>query len=531
MSEVVPSADAQPPTTDPVQAPTVTLTRAPGGRAPGASDDVTAHAASMDSAELRGRFLSGVLWQGSLRWLAQILSWASTLVVARHLSLEAYGIVSVSVVVVAITGYVTEAGIGRAIVLRNVTDRNVLGQLHSVAAMLGVAFAVALVLLATPIAWFFDNAAIAAPLMCWSVAIVIGGLVTVPAALLQQRLAYRTVALIELARSITQALVVLTLAVLGAGYWALIAGFLAASVLSLGSYLALAWLPLARPRLPDVRGHLHYARHVVTGNLAWYAYSNCDFVVVGRVLSVTALGLYQFAWNIAQLPGEKLTNVVQAAIAPVLGALSERPDDMRELLMRATALVALLVFPVLVGLGIVAPLVIPILFGERWLPAVPALRLLLAFGMMQAVTVSVVAALNARGRARLTGLTSVALACVSPFAFVIAAKVGELEGVALVHVMLQPFVTIFMLRESRAAMGLRLSEFARALRPAGTSCALMAVACLVMVRATVDVSAVPRVVLVVVCGGLVYSGILASVYRTDVEQLLRSFRGARAAST
>ncbi len=474
---------------------------------------------------MRARLLNGVVWQGSLRWIAQILSWASTLTVARHLSVEAYGIVSVSVVIVAMTGYVTESGIGRTIVLRNVTAPKILSQLHSVATVIGLTFAVLMILLAAPAARFFRNDHIAAPLMVWSIALVISGAITVPSALLQQRLDFRQVAIIELLRSVSQALVVLVLAISGASYWALVAGFLVASLVGFIGYTRSAWLPFARPRPSEVLPHLRYARHVITGNLAWYAYSNSDFLVIGRMLSVGVLGVYQFAWNIAQLPGEKLTNVVQAAIAPLLGALEDQPAEMRDLLARATSLISLVVFPVIAGIAVIAPLIIAPLFGERWLAAVPSMRVLLAFGAIQSVTVCLTTGLNARGLAHVTSRMSILLAAGSTVGFLAVVTTAGITGVAVVHLILQPIVTLYVIRKAEQAFGLRFADVITAVKPACTATAALIVTCSMLLRLMPSSAPFSSAAVIAITGCIIYVGVLMSFYRADVLGLIQSFRG------
>jgi O-antigen/teichoic acid export membrane protein len=478
-----------------------------------------------ESGELRAKFLEGVLWQGSLRWLAQLLSWASTLTVARHLSVEAYGIVSVSVVFVAVTGYVTESGLGRTIVLRNITAPKVLGQLHSIAMLIGLTFASLMLMFAVPIASFFHNKEIAAPLAAWSVALVISGAITVPSAILQQRLAYRRVAVIELVRSVSQALVVLALAVSGASYWALVAGFIVSSFVGLVGYTTSAWLSFVKPRVGDVSDHLRYAKHLITGNLAWYAYSNSDFLVVGRMLSVATLGVYQFAWNIAQLPGEKLTNVVQAAIAPVLGLLGDRPAEMRDMLTKATALIALVVFPVIAGIGVLAPVVIPAVFGDRWLAAIPAMRILLAFGALQSVTVCLTMGLNASGLARSTSRMSLLLAAASTLGFVAAVNSLGIAGVAAVHLLLQPAVSVYVIRQANKAFGLRFSDVFAAIAPACSATIVMLLVCSALLRLVAQSSATLTALLISSVGSLAFGATLLIFHRTSTIGLIRSFRG------
>ena len=152
---------------------------------------------------------SGVMWQGALRWLSQALSWTATIVIARRLSPEDYGIAGTATVLVGLLCLITESGIGRAVVMRRDRDAAVVQEAHGAAIVVGFVSTLFMLLSAIPIARFYNEPRVAPVIAVLSVALLFSGANTVPLAVLQQQLQYRRLAAIDFGKAIAQASTVL----------------------------------------------------------------------------------------------------------------------------------------------------------------------------------------------------------------------------------------------------------------------------------------------------------------------------------
>jgi PST family polysaccharide transporter len=452
-----------------------------------------------------------------------------TLVVARRLTPDEYGVASLAAAFAVASGYVTEYGIGRAVVMQRITRKATLGRLHAVSIATGLVLALLLCALAPVIARFWHEPRVTAPLLVWSLTFAFNGFMAVPSGRIQRRLAYRTIGTIELGRGLAQGMVVLGVALAGGGYWALVAGYLTASLLSALAYCGLAWVRPMWPARHEMRALLAYPLHIVTGNMSWYGYSNADYLVAGRLLGLQALGQYQFAWNIAQLPGDKLLNVLQGVTGPLFGSLGSTPGRVRSLLEQVVELAALVIFPVVAGIGTVAPLVIPLLFGAKWLPAVAPMQLLLVNGALMTVSVLVTQALNASGRARETGRLGLLLLLLMPPSFAVGARLAGIAGVATAWLVAQPLILGVPLREARAAFGLRVRDVEHAIRPAVCGVGVM-VASVLAVRAVLPgPPAWGALAIEVAVGAVVYVVTLATLFPRRLRATVHRWRDVRSA--
>ncbi|MCU0636294.1 MAG: oligosaccharide flippase family protein [Gemmatimonadaceae bacterium] len=418
----------------------------------------------------------GVAWLGVMRSAAQAITWASTVLVARILSADDYGIVSIAAIFVGLPGFFTEFGVARSIILERIRDDRVVAQLHAVCIALGAAFTLLLLAVALPVARAFGEPRLGSVLAALAVTALFGGIAAVPMARVQQALDYRRVAVLELVRSLGQTGTVLVLALAGARYWALPAGILVASLLYMLAAVRVGWLRPRRPLRAQVAAPLAYARHVIAGPLLWHVAVHSDFAVVGRVLDIAAVGFYQFAWNLAALPGEKITNVVQGAAGPFFGSIGGDHAALRRYLLIVTESLAILVIPVLVGFICVAPEVIPLVFGAKWQPAVLALQILVLYALAQNLVVIVNLTMNAAGFARLGTITGAVLVVVVPGLFWLAASMAGIIGVAAVWAVVQPALLLVPLLVARRAFGLSLRAYATTLAAPSLAAAVMATA-------------------------------------------------------
>src|SRR5262245_2904525 len=245
-------------------------------------------------------FVRSAAWSGGARWCAQALSWGSTIVVARILAPEDYGLVAMAAVVTGFVSVLSELGIAVTVVtLRDLSPVHI-AQLHGLSVLTGIASFVAVAAFAPLVAAFYARPAVTPVLVALGVALVIGAMRTVPSALLQKALRFRRIAAIEAAQACVGAAVAMITAWWGWRHWALVASVLAGATAGTALTVYACRVPLAWPRRRSLRGALSFTRDQLAGTVAWYGYSNADFAVAGLMLGANPLGAYAMAWTLAR---------------------------------------------------------------------------------------------------------------------------------------------------------------------------------------------------------------------------------------
>jgi O-antigen/teichoic acid export membrane protein len=467
---------------------------------------------------------SGVMWQGGLRWLAQILSWTATIVVARRLSPSDYGIAGTTVFFALFLALIVDGGLARALVVTRATDSKTVAQVHTASSILSWVLAALLCAVAFPIAHIYRELRIAPVLMFLSTAIVLNGGTAIRVAALQQRLEYRLVAQVEFVKSLTQAIMVLACAVAGLGYWALAIGLVSGYLLAYIYARQLIAIPLMRPNLRELRPQFRYSGQLLASAMSWYLYSGGDFVVLGRVSGLAALGYYQFAWNIAQLPGEKLANILQAVVHPFFGAIGDDRRALRHYFLVLSELLVAVVLPILAGFALLCPIAVPIIFGERWSASVPIMQILVACAAMSSVSLLSQHVLGATGKAMVSARMHLVALLVLPPCFYIGAKLNGPLGVATVWLIFQPLLVGYPLLRLKEVIDLTVGQYLANLVAPAVSVLAMVAAVLLTQRMTDGMAAVPQMAVLATIGAIVYCAMYLGLFRPRVERILDVWR-------
>ena len=114
----------------------------------------------------------------------------------------------------------------------------------------------------------------------------------------------------------------------------------------------------------------------MVSSMAWYAYSNADFLVAGRMLGQAPLGDYTVAWTISSAPIEKIGNLITTLTPAFFSAVQNDKAELRRYLLRLTEMLSYVMIPASVGITLTASYLVPVLLGEKWIGVIGPLRLL-----------------------------------------------------------------------------------------------------------------------------------------------------------
>jgi O-antigen/teichoic acid export membrane protein len=492
--------------------------------------ELTAPPPAADVRDLDRSLVHGIAWTSGAKWAGQLLAWASTLIVARLLTPEDYGLVGMASIYLGLITLVSEFGLGSTVVtLRDLSEEQV-AQLGGLALLIGLgSFALSLAA-AIPLGRFFRSPQLPAVVAVMSTAFVITAFKTVPGSLLQRDMRFRALALIETWRAVLLAVSMIALALLGLRYWTLVIGGLLSAALSTGATLALRRHRFAWPRRQSLTHAMTFTRHILIGRLAWYTYSNADFLVAGRLLGKAALGLYEVGWSVANVPIEKITSLVGQVTPAVFAAVQTDHAALRRYLLRITEGLALITFPASLGLALVAPDFVHLALGAKWQDAIAPLQLLALSTGFRAVTPLLPQVLNVVGASRLSMRYGVLWACVLPAGFYVLGRQWGTVGLAVVWVSLFPLLAVPAYRHVLRAIELPWRTYLLSLWPA-TSASLLMGAAVLAARLALGEHGAPsvRFAIQVAAGAGVYALACLTLHRERMASFSRMLRTLRAA--
>jgi len=481
-----------------------------------------------DRASLDRSLVRGVAWTGSVKWITQVVAWAATLIVARLLSPDDYGLVGMAAVYFGFLTLVSEAGMGMTVIALREVRGTTLAEVHTFAALMGVGGFALSCLVAGLLARFFDAPALKWVVVVMSVNFILISLRTVPQAVLQRELQFRRYALLDGANALVTALASVALAFAGARYWSLVISTIAGGLVT--TIVALSWQPLGfrLPNFHELRGTLRTSREILVSSVAWYVSPSADFFVAGKVLGKAALGNYTFAWSLAYSLVDKVTSLVNGVTSSIFSAARHDRALLTRYITRIMGALALVLLPATAGLALVSRELVLTVVGQKWEAAIVPLRLLVLYAGVRSLTPILSQALVITGDTRYAMHRNIAGAICLPIGFVIGARWG-IVGIATAWIIVHaPVVLAPQLHRVSQHLGIGIRDYIPAVGPALVSTLIMATSVLAVSATLPGDLPMPAVLAIkVAVGALAYSAAIWLLFRANVMALVRVLKQVR----
>lgn len=332
---------------------------------------------------LRQQAAKGVIWTAAQSWGARAVSFLITLVLARLLSPDAFGLVAFATVFIAFAQIFLDQGFSDAIVQRPHLQPEHLDTAFWTNILTGCLLTAMGILAAKPLEMLFNKPQLAAVVAWLSVNFLIGSFSSVQQAILKRQLAFKSLAVRSLAATIISGIVAVVVAFLGFGVWSLVAKMLVNSlVYVLALWRVSNWRPGFHFSVPHFKELYRFGINIVGSNFVDFFSRNSDNFLIGFYLGTTALGYYTLAYNLMSVMTELLIAVPNAVVFPTFSRLIDEPARMKQSFYEVTQLQSIIAFPIFLGMLILAPEVVIFLYGQDWAPSIPVAQVLMLMGIL-----------------------------------------------------------------------------------------------------------------------------------------------------
>ena len=418
------------------------------------------------NSSLTKRAVAGTAWSSLSTAAKQLLSIASVATVARLLGPRAYGVMAMANILIVFILNFGDLGTGSSIIQRRTITKAFISSIFWVNLAFGLLLTV-LVCAASPLVAKFFKTPELVPILCvLASSFWVASCGITHSSLLYREMRFRALAAADVSASLAAYLVALTFAYKGFGVWSLVFANVANSVTSLSGYwIATRWRPTWEFAVAEVRSVARYSLNLSGFGLVNYFSRNADNIIVGKVLGQAALGDYGMAYNLMLTPIQNISSVIAQATFPAFARIQGDDERFRFAYTRSCMLIALISFPVLAGMGVVADPMIRTILGAKWLGAIRVFQILAPVGLAQSVYTTIGQIYMAKGRTDGLFRWGIVQTIVLVTSFLIGIHWGVL-GVAAAYcltflcITMPPgFIIAFRL------IGLKASDFARALLP------------------------------------------------------------------
>ena len=315
----------------------------------------------------------------------------STVALARLLLPEEFGLVAIAGIALNFFSRIADMGLTTASTQRDHMKSGELSTLFWVNTVGGILLCGIMIAIAPLMGAIFADRRVEHIVVALSLVLVVTGIGAQHESLLRRNLRYGQLAAIIPAAQAAGTAVGVTAAILGFGYWSIVAmNFVSRAAATVGYMICARWKPGRPNRLRSVRSFVRFGSHISGSQLLIYVTHNLDSIMVGLVGGAVDLGLYRRGFNLLQLPIEHFKAHMDRVIPSSLSRLQRNESEFSKLYRYGVSGLVFLGCP---GIGLIfadAPALISLLLGDGWLDAVPYLRWLALAALISLLEVSIV---------------------------------------------------------------------------------------------------------------------------------------------
>ncbi|NQV05521.1 lipopolysaccharide biosynthesis protein [bacterium] len=474
------------------------------GAPPGGLGDTTARA---------------VMWNYASFAAGKALVLVTMAILARLLVPEEFGIVGFATIAIAYLAVFKDLGLGGALIQRKDDVEDAADTVYLLNLAAGALLTLITILVAPAVAAFFDEPLVVPLLRVLSFTFVLESLGAVHLVLLRKNLDFRRKLIPDVGRSLIKGAVSITAAATGFGVWALVWGQMAGVIASVAlSWAVVAWRPRYRLHRPLVGPLLRFGVPLMATDIQHAIWVNADYVIVGRMLGDTALGIYILAYRLPELLVQSAWRVISQAAFPVFSTIQDDFDTLQRAFVATIRYVQLLVVPMCVGMLVAADQIVAVVFGSQWEDVVPVLRVMSVFLLVASVAYHAGDVYKAIGRpdvlAKLGGLDLIVLIP----ALILAAPHG-LVAVAWAHATVSVLDTTIRLLVARHFIGVRIRTVITQVIPSWTAGAALAGAATAALMLTSGAGPLVELMAAAAAGAAAYFLVIVRLDRPSVERM------------
>jgi O-antigen/teichoic acid export membrane protein len=318
--------------------------------------------------------VQGAMFTVATRWVDRLIGLISTLVLARLLVPADFGIIAMASLIIALADVVFDLGVHVTLVQNQAPSQEDFDTAWTLGMIQSTVATVALYLCAPFAAQYFHEPRVENVIKILGIALMATGLENIGVVNFQKDMRFGKDFLFMFTKRFSGFIATIACAWFLRSYWALVIGAVFGRLVGVAcSY----WMHPMRPslslsRVREIMGVSQWLLARTTGN---YFESQLHRMVVGRRDSVAALGTYTMAGDISAMPSTELLMPINRVLFPAFVAVKDNPEELKRVFLLAQGVQSLIAIPASVGLALVAPELVAMMLGDKWLLAVPLVQI------------------------------------------------------------------------------------------------------------------------------------------------------------
>ncbi len=390
-----------------------------------------------------GVILNGVAWAYSSFLLGKLLVFGSIVVLARLLAPRSFGEVALALATAMVLEIFGALGLTSALIYEQNQAREAGEICFWVTMGTAVLESIGMWFAAPILARFFHEPDLVPMVRALLPCLIITVAGQTHDMLLRRQLAFHRKIIPDLGMAGAKGISSIVLALLGAGAWSLIWGQIIGSLCcTILLWMITGWVPRLHWDREVARRMFHYAKHIYLLDASGVILVNLDTITIGRMLSDSMLGFYTLAWRIPEVVLISGLNVVTRVVFPAFSRLQSDSERVRGAVLQTVRYTSMFTLPMATGIVILAPQIVMALYGWRWMPSSPVLRVLALYAGMRCITHHFGDAYKGTGHPEILSRLTLVWWLLLPPTLIVGSHYGGLIGIAWGRVAAQGVMTV-----------------------------------------------------------------------------------------
>ncbi len=350
----------------------------------------------------RQKVLSNLIWRFMERCGAQLVSFAVTVVLARLIEPEVFGLVATVTVITSILLVFADSGMGNALIQKKDPDDLDFSSVFFFNIVFCLVLYIGLYFAAPWLAKLYKDSSLTAILRVLGLTVIVAGVKNVQQAYVSKTLQFKRFFLATLGGTLLSGAVGIAMAIMGYGIWALVVKELVnVTVNTAILWLTVGWRPKLMFSLKRLGSLLSFGWKLLVSALLDTVYNKLRQIIIGIKYTSTDLAFYERGNSLPNLVVENINSSIDSVLLPVLSDEQDSKEQVRRMTRRAIKVSSYIMMPMMVGLAVCAEPLIRLLLTEKWLPCVPYLRVFALTYAFYPVHTANLNAIKAMGRSDL----------------------------------------------------------------------------------------------------------------------------------
>lgn len=354
---------------------------------------------SEKNTQRKNSVIKSLIWKFAERCGAQISSFVVSMVLARILLPEEYGVLSVLLIFITLSQVVVQSGLGTALIQKKEVDNKDYSSVFYISIALSVILYGILYVCSPFIAEFFNMPVVAPTLRVMSVSLFFGAGATVLNSKLAKEMKFDVLCICNIISSLLSGIFGIVLAYRGFGVWALVYQHIANQAIALlAMEIATRWMPNGISSVKNVKPLFKYGYKILIANLISTGYNELRSLVIGKKYNSATLAYYDKGKQFPHLIVSNINTTIDNVMLPVYSKAQNDPDKLKNQLSLSIRISSYVIFPLLAGLCVVSKPLVSILITDVWLPCVPFLIINAMTYLLAPLQTANAQVINAMGR-------------------------------------------------------------------------------------------------------------------------------------